>query len=99
MQRAELALRRAHTLVGLGELRTAADELQAIIGESEALERDDLRCDGLIALGNVAGRQGRPAEASRLLQTAEELAARLEDPRLDDPGRLRVRLVGGVFRR
>jgi class 3 adenylate cyclase/tetratricopeptide (TPR) repeat protein len=81
-RRTELLLRRAHTLVGLGELRSARDQLEGITETADVLGRSDLRCDGLIALGNIAGRQGRSAEASELLSAAEKLAEGLNDPRL-----------------
>ena len=76
-----------------------ASELEAIVGESEALERDDLRCDGLIALGNVAGRQGRPRRGEPVAADRRGAGGAARGPPAHDPGRVRVGLVGRVFRR
>ena len=81
-RRAELGLRRAHALVGLGELRAAGEQLEETVRASASLGRDDLRCDALIALGNVAMKQGRAEAVSRSLDLAEQLAAEVGSRRL-----------------
>ena len=78
----DLRLRRARALVGLGELRSAAEELESVAGESGELGLDALRCEALVTLGNVVAKQGQAAYAQTLLADAEELAHRLADRRL-----------------
>ena len=78
----ELRLRDARALVGLGDLRTAEDELERVIGESEELGLAATRCEALIALANVTVKQGAASRARDLLDEAEQLAERLDDRRL-----------------
>jgi class 3 adenylate cyclase/tetratricopeptide (TPR) repeat protein len=75
--RLELRLRRGRTLIGLGELRVASDELADVAGVALAAGRRDLRCDALVALGNIGYKQSSVAEARGHLTEAASLAAEL----------------------
>jgi len=79
----DLRLRSARTLVGLGDLRTAGDELDIVVRRSEEMQRDAIRCEALVTLGNVTAKQGSGRRARELLIEAERLAGRLGDRRLE----------------
>jgi predicted ATPase/class 3 adenylate cyclase len=81
-QRARLRLGRGRTLIALGDIRPAREELDAVLEEAALHDRIDLECAALIELGDVDQRQGRFGEASRRLLRAQELAAHLQDPLL-----------------
>ena len=78
----DLRLRRARASVGLGELRTAEEELKSVAGGAGELGLDALRCEALVTLGNVVAKQGQAARAQTLLADAEDLAQSLGDRRL-----------------
>jgi class 3 adenylate cyclase/tetratricopeptide (TPR) repeat protein len=78
----DLRLRRVRTLVALGELGRAHEQLSGVAEEAAAAGRLDLRCAAQITLGNIDWRQGRGADARRRLTEAQALAAELDDPRL-----------------
>jgi len=71
----DLRLRRCRTLVALGELREAGEQLLAVEADTAALGLVDLRCAALVALANVDRKQGRALEARRRLDEATALAA------------------------
>jgi len=77
-----LRLRRGLVLRTLGELGRATAELVAIERRALVLERPDLRCEALIALANIDGKQGRPADARRRLEEAETIVRAINVPRL-----------------
>jgi class 3 adenylate cyclase/tetratricopeptide (TPR) repeat protein len=80
--RVELRYRRASMLVALGELRAAVEELTEIAYDARRLERLDVRCGAMIALANIAFKQGHASEEERCVREAEALAAELGDRRL-----------------
>ena len=69
-------------MVGLGELRAAGEELEHVVRHAEELQLETTWCEALIALGNVAWRQGEATEARTALAEAERLAERLGNRRL-----------------
>jgi len=77
-----LRLRRANTYAGLGELRLASDELQAVVDGTRELDLDSVRCEALVLFGNLGWKQGSAAQAETALTEAEELAWRIGNPRL-----------------
>jgi class 3 adenylate cyclase/tetratricopeptide (TPR) repeat protein len=79
----ELRLRRARTLAGLGELKQACEELEAVAQESPSLGRFDLRCFALVTLGNIDQRLGRPSSAGERLMDAQALASEVGDRSLE----------------
>jgi class 3 adenylate cyclase/tetratricopeptide (TPR) repeat protein len=79
----ELRLRAARALVGLGDLRGAGEELERVVREAGELQLDAVRCEALVALGNMTAKQGSGTRARELLIEAEHLAARLGDRRLE----------------
>jgi tetratricopeptide (TPR) repeat protein len=81
-QRLGLRLRRGLVLKTLGELGRATTELVAVELRALVLERPDLRCEALIALANIDGKQGRPADARRRLAEAETIVRAINVPRL-----------------
>jgi class 3 adenylate cyclase/predicted ATPase len=81
-QRAVLRLGRGRTLVALGDIRAAREELEAVLKEAVGLDRGDLECAALVELGDIDQRQGRFGDARRRVVRAQELAARLGDPKL-----------------
>jgi tetratricopeptide (TPR) repeat protein len=81
-QRIGLRLRRGLVLKTLGELGRATTELVAVELRALVLERPDLRCEALIALANIDGKQGRPADARRRLAEAETIVRAINVPRL-----------------
>ena len=81
-QRLGLRLRRGLVLKALGELGQATTELVEIERRALVLERPDLRCEALIALANIDGKQGRPADARRRLEEAETIVRAIDAPRL-----------------
>jgi class 3 adenylate cyclase/tetratricopeptide (TPR) repeat protein len=72
--RAELRLRRADTLMMLGELKEASDELEGVTEAASALERTDIACEASLLLGDIDQRQGRAADAHERLTKAQDLA-------------------------
>ncbi len=82
---AELRVRRGTTLVALGQLDRAREELEAVAEQALALERGDLRCAALLGVANLLQKQGRAEEARGPIAEADTLAAESGD------GRLRVR--------
>jgi class 3 adenylate cyclase/tetratricopeptide (TPR) repeat protein len=72
--RAELRLRRADTLMMLGELKEASDELEEVTEAASALERTDIACEASLLLGDIDQRQGRAADAHERLTKAQDLA-------------------------
>jgi len=81
-QRLGLRLRRGLVQKALGELGQAMTELVEIERQALVLERPDLRCEALIALANIDGKQGRPADARRRLEEGETIVRAIGDPRL-----------------
>src|SRR3989454_515334 len=81
-ERLELRLRRGLVLKALGELGQATTELVEIERRALVLERPDLRCEALIALANIDGKQGRPADARRRLEEGETIVRAIGNPRL-----------------
>jgi tetratricopeptide (TPR) repeat protein len=77
-----LRLRRGGVLKALGELNRAAAELEQVERRALVLERPDLRGEALIALANIDGKQGRPADARRRLEEAETIVRAINVPRL-----------------
>jgi class 3 adenylate cyclase/tetratricopeptide (TPR) repeat protein len=75
-----IRIRRGIALRGLGELRDAAALLAQAADEAAMLERADLRAGALIALANIDGKQGRPADAKTRLLEANSLAEAVADP-------------------
>ena len=71
--RAELRVRRAEMAMMLGELKEASEELEDVVSTASHLERDDLRCEALLLLGDIDQRQGRIKEAHDRLAAAVEL--------------------------
>jgi class 3 adenylate cyclase/tetratricopeptide (TPR) repeat protein len=78
----ELGVKRGLALAFLGDVRGAADELSAAAEAALLLGRPDLRSSGLITLGNLDHRQGRPKQARVRLAEAQELALESGDPSL-----------------
>ena len=78
----DLRFRAARALVGLGELRAAGEELEHVVRHAEELQLETTWCEALIALGNVARRQGEATRAHVLLTDAVRLAERLDDRKL-----------------
>ena len=81
-QRLALRLRRGLVLKALGELGQASVELVEVERRALVLELPDLRCEALIALANIDGKQGRPADARRRLDEAEAIVRVIGNPRL-----------------
>src|SRR5207245_11356511 len=81
-QRLGLRLRRGLVLKAIGELGQATAELVEIERQALVLERPDLRCEALIALANIDGKQGRPADARRRLEEGEAIVRAIGDTRL-----------------
>ena len=63
-------LSRGRVLKALGELQRATAELVLVEQRALVAERPDLRCEALIALANIDGKQGRPTDARRRLEEA-----------------------------
>ncbi len=80
--RLELSLRRADTMMMLGELKEASQELEHVVEGAELTQRTDVRCEALLLLGDIDQRQGRAGDAHGRLAEAEELARRIGDPYL-----------------
>ena len=75
-------LSRGRVLKALGELQRATAELVLVEQRALVAERPDLRCEALIALANIDGKQGRPADARRRLEEAATIVRAIGDPRL-----------------
>ncbi|CAN5177939.1 AAA family ATPase [soil metagenome] len=75
----ELRLRRADSLMMLGELKEACQELVDVIEGAEAARRTDVQCEALLLLGDIDQRQGRAADARERVSEAQRLAARVGD--------------------
>jgi len=78
----ELRLRTGRVLKALGELHRATAELLQVERRALVAERPDLRCEALIALANIDGKQGRPVDARGRLEEAETIVRAIADPRL-----------------
>ena len=81
-ERVSIRLRHAATLATLGDLTAASDEFGDVASAARALNRNDLLCEALSRLGNVAMKQGRASDARSALAEAVSLADALEDDRL-----------------
>jgi len=81
-QRLGLRLRRGLVLKALGELGQASSELAEVEKRALVMELPELRCEALIALANIDGKQGRPADARRRLEEAETIVRAIGNPRL-----------------
>ena len=81
-ERLSIRLRHAATLATLGDLTGASDELGDVAAAARSLGRDDLLCESLTRLGNVAMKQGRASDARAALAEASSLADALDDDRL-----------------
>jgi class 3 adenylate cyclase/tetratricopeptide (TPR) repeat protein len=81
-RRVALRLRRGLALKALGELGAATSELAEVEQRAFVAERADLRAEALIALANIDGKQGRPADARRRLEEAEAIVRVIGNPRL-----------------
>ncbi len=80
--RLALRLRRAGTLIALGELNGSTDELVDITARSRSLGLPKVLCDALTRLGNVDMKQGRAGDARAHLDEAAIVATGLGDDRL-----------------
>ena len=80
--RLDLRLRRAGTLIALGELNASTDELIDITAQSRRLLRPEILCEALTRLGNVDMKQGRAGDARAHLEEAARVASELGDDRL-----------------
>ncbi|MDX6409622.1 MAG: hypothetical protein QOE13_2693 [Gaiellaceae bacterium] len=78
----ELRLQRGRTLAVLGEIAKAVEQLLIAVEEAPSVGRRDLRCAGLVAVGAIDLRLGRPGESRPRLLEAEGLASQLGDRRL-----------------
>jgi predicted ATPase/class 3 adenylate cyclase len=81
-RRLELRLRRADIMMMLGQLKEACEELEEVIETASALESPEIKCEGLLLLGDIDQRQGRAAEAARRLAEARALTRVVGDPNL-----------------
>jgi len=79
---AELTLRRARLITGLGEYDSAYADMQRAAETAGDVERTDLRCRALISLAEIDALMGRASQARALLDEAEQLARRIDDPPL-----------------
>lgn len=79
---AEVRLRRCGTLIALGHLRQADEQLTEVSSRASTLGRLDLRCEALLSLANVYWQQGRPAEARASFEEAESISSEVKDQRL-----------------
>jgi len=93
-QRLELRLRRADIMMMLGQLKEARDELDDVIETATGLDCPEVKCEGLLLLGDIEQRQGRAAEAGRRLAEAEGLTRVVGDPNL----RIKVAFVFSALR-
>jgi len=82
-KRLELQLRRCYTLIALGRLAEAWEQLAGVAEEALGLKRADLRCQALLGLANVDRKQGRAEESRRRLAEAEALALEIGDRGLE----------------
>jgi tetratricopeptide (TPR) repeat protein len=78
----ELRLRRANTLIVLGQAAKALEVLVPIADEARAAGRLDLTCEALLYLATIDDRQGRIGDAVERLDEALQLAVRAGDRRL-----------------
>jgi predicted ATPase/class 3 adenylate cyclase len=78
----ELRLRRANTLIVLGQAQKALDALAPIADEARAAGRLDLTCEALLYLATIDDRQGRIGNAVERLEDALQLAVQAGDRRL-----------------
>jgi tetratricopeptide (TPR) repeat protein len=77
-----LRLRRANTLIVLGQAQKGLDLLRPIVEEARSAGRLDLTCEALMYLAQVDHRQGRVTEAVERLDEALKLAIQVADRRL-----------------
>ncbi len=75
-------LRRGGVLKALGELNQASAELLQVAERALLVERPELRCEALIALANIDGKQGRVSEGRERLKEAATIARAVADRRL-----------------
>jgi tetratricopeptide (TPR) repeat protein len=78
----ELRLRRCETLVGLGDLTPAHEQLVDVAERARELERLDVRCGALLRLANVEFKRGLATAARGRLEEAQQLASTTGDRRL-----------------
>jgi class 3 adenylate cyclase/tetratricopeptide (TPR) repeat protein len=78
----ELKLRHGRVLVALGEVGRARDELQEVESAALAAGRPDLRGAALVALANIAWKQGKVVESQGHVTEAELVASATGDKRL-----------------
>jgi class 3 adenylate cyclase/tetratricopeptide (TPR) repeat protein len=78
----DLRLRHGRVLVALGEVVRARDELHEVESAARAASRPDLRGAALVALANIAWKQGQVEESQRHVMEAGSLAAATGDKRL-----------------
>jgi tetratricopeptide (TPR) repeat protein len=79
----ELRLRRGATLVALGDLSLASDELIEVAARAESLGDPDIRCDALLWLTYVQWQRASYAEAKESMAVAEGLIPTIRDRRLE----------------
>jgi class 3 adenylate cyclase/tetratricopeptide (TPR) repeat protein len=77
-----LRLRRANTLIVLGQAQKGLDLLRPIVEQARAAGRLDLTCEALMYLAQIDHRQGRGTEAVERLDEALRLAIQAADRRL-----------------
>jgi tetratricopeptide (TPR) repeat protein len=75
----ELSLHRAGTLNRLGQLAHADELLAHVAEQASGIGRSDLRAKALVSRANIAGKQGRAAEARAHIGEAEAIATELGD--------------------
>jgi class 3 adenylate cyclase/tetratricopeptide (TPR) repeat protein len=86
--RVDLRLRRARTMMVLGQAEEASQELAAVAEVAPAFGRDDLRARSLINLADLNLAMGMISEAREHVEEAEQAARRVEDQRY---------LIGAAF--
>jgi class 3 adenylate cyclase/tetratricopeptide (TPR) repeat protein len=75
----DLRIRRARTMVMLGELSAAASDLEAAADQARQLGRADLHGQALVTLANISFKEGRATHAGRCLAEAQAIAQALGD--------------------
>jgi len=78
----ELNLRRCGVRLGLGEVKSAVDELSNVSEWALRIGRLDLRCGALLRLASIDQAQGRVSEARHRLTEASSIADDLGERRL-----------------
>jgi class 3 adenylate cyclase/tetratricopeptide (TPR) repeat protein len=93
-RRLELELRRADTMMMLGELREASAELDGVVAYAASAGATAIECEALLLLGDIDQRQGRAADAEVRLAAADKLARGLGNSYL----RIKVGFVFSALR-